>query len=218
MKRLDVVEPDKTHRRVTFIPNFEGGIAMLRKFILTCLLGFALAGNCGAASVRPLQLDEIVDGAAIAFQGTCLGNRSERDAATNLVVTYTRFRVNEVLKGSLPATYEIKQIGGVLGDLVYRADGIPNFVAGEEYVVMLPGVSAAGFSSPVGLGQGKFTVTPGAAGGRVANGRDFREMTAGIADASLPAALVAKAQAAKVRDLDLVEFKQLVRARAARAK
>lgn len=191
---------------------------MLRKFILTCLLGFALAGNCGAATVRPLHLDEIVDGAATAFQGTCLGNRSERDAATNLVVTYTRFRVGEVLKGSVPATYEIKQIGGVLGDLVYRAEGIPNFVAGEEYVVMLPGVSAAGFSSPVGLGQGRFAVIPGAAGGRVANGRDFREMTAGISDASLPASLVAKAEGAKVRDLDLVEFKQLVRARAARAK
>ena len=193
---------------------------MLRKFLVSFLLGLALGGNAGAASVRPMQLDEIVDGAAVAFQGTCVANRSEREAATHLIVTHTTFRVKEVIKGSVPATYEIKQIGGSVGDLVYRVDGVPNFVPGEEYVVLLPGVSSAGFSSPVGLAQGKFTVKSDAAGAKVSNGRDFREMTAGIPDSALPASVaVASAQGeSKVRDMRLDDFKQLVRARVARPK
>jgi hypothetical protein len=120
----------------------------------------------------------------------------------------------------VPGKYSIKQIGGKMpaGELSYRVDGVPTFEVGETYVVLLAGVSAAGFSSPVGLAQGKFTVRKDAAGSVVSNGRDFREMTAGIEPALLPQA-IAKASAlpAPVRSMDMDEFKQLVRARAVRA-
>lgn len=183
---------------------------MLRRNV-ACFLGLALTLPVRAVSVLPLSLDQMIDGAAIAFEGTCIGNRTEREPATNLIVTYTTFAVKDILKGSVPTTHVIKQIGGDLPErgLSYRVDGVPKFVEGQDYVVLLAGVSAAGFSSPVGLAQGKFNVHPDASGRKVSNGRDFREMTTRLS--SLPA----QGAQAPVHQVGLNEFKQLVRERAA---
>ena len=195
---------------------------MLKPFLIACLLGLAFTGPAGAASVRPLALDEIIDTATTAFEGTCTANRTEREAQTNLVVTYTTFAVKDVLKGAVGSTYTIKQIGGNMpaGELSYRVKGVPTFVVGEDYVVLLAGVSSAGFSSPIGLSQGKFTVQKDFSGSSVSNGRDFREMTANMPSGRIPAAtaIVLGEAAAPVRHLGLDEFKQLVRAQAGRGK
>ncbi len=188
---------------------------MLKRFLAGCILGAALATAANAASVRPLLLGEIIETAAVAFEGICIGNRTEREAGTNLVVTYTTFAVKDALKGALGETHVIKQIGGKMpgGEPHFRVRGVPTFAVGESYVVFLAGVSSAGFSSPIGLGQGRFTVLPDAAGPKVVNGRDFREMTAHMPSATMPEATArALAAQAPVRQLGLDEFKQLVRA------
>ena len=185
---------------------------MFKQFLVVCTLALGLASLVEATSVRQLLLDEIIDTSAVSFHGTCTANLTERDAQTNLVVTYTTFEVKDVLKGNVKATHVIKQIGGKMpgGEMSFRVDGVPAFAVGEEYVVFLAGVSAAGFSSPIGLAQGKFTVKQNSLGQRVANGRDFRDMapTAGrfvlLPQATPP-----------IHDLDLNEFKQLTRVRVA---
>ena len=168
-----------------------------------------------AASVLPLYLDEMIDTATTAFEGRVTANRTERDAATKLVVTYTTFEVVDVLKGAVGTKYEIKQIGGKLPDeaLEYRVHGVPTFSVGETYVVFLAGVSPIGFSSPIGLSQGRFGVQEHATGRRVANGRDFRDMTSRIT-AKLPEAARGRMaqESGPVRDLDLDDFKRTVRA------
>jgi hypothetical protein len=179
-------------------------------------LAVAAAIPAQAASVLPLFLDEIVDRAAVAFEGTCVANRSERDPATNLVVTYTTFEVRDALKGAVGTTYTIKQVGGDLPgeDLHYRVDGIPKFAVGEDYVVFLHGASVRGFSSPVGLEQGRFTVRSEGAKRTVANGRDFREMASRMMPVLPPQAKAKLLQSAgPVRSLDLDQFKQMVRDR-----
>lgn len=194
---------------------------MFRSFLAACLLGLAVAGGSQAASVRPLVLDDLVDTAALAFQGTCVGNRVQREESTGFIVTYTTFAVKDALKGPVATTHVIKQIGGNLpeGGMAFRVDGVPAFTVGEDYVVFLAGVSTAGFSSPVGLGQGKFAIRPEAGGAKVGNGRDFREMTAGMPQVALPEAMAkALAGATPVRELGLAEFKQLVRARIGRSR
>jgi hypothetical protein len=200
----------------------EGDSIVLKRFLAACGLGLAFVFPAAATSVIPLYLDEVVDTAAIAFEGVCVSNRTEREAGTNFIVTYTTFEVRDVLKGEVASTYVIKQIGGQLpdGSKVFEIQGVPKFVAGEEYVVFLAGVSSAGFSSPIGLGQGKFSITRDAQGTKVSNGRDFRELTANIAQAPGQKAMVQELQKASqpVRDLDLDAFKQLVRDRVGRAR
>lgn len=191
---------------------------MLRRLFALWMLA-AAAFPAWATIVLPLALDDIVGTAAVAFEGTCTANRTERDAATHLIVTYTTFTVHDVIKGDVGATYTIKQVGGRLPDAsaALVAHGVPEFTTpGEDYVVFLAGVSRSGFSSPVGLAQGKFTVRPGAAGPEVGNGRDFRDMTQNIPEADLAPGLAQKVRhsAQPVRRLGLDEFKQLARQRA----
>lgn len=183
-----------------------------------CLAVLAMA-PVRAHGVLPAYLEELIDDSAIAFQGTCTGNRSERDAQTNYIVTYTTFTVHEVLKGGVGTTYEIKQIGGTLpdGSMRYRVEGVPTFNVGEDYVVFLAGVSPIGFSSPIALGQGAFKVRAQGAAKVVANGRDFREMMSRM-NATLPPAARAQLQAiGPVREWDLDDFKRIVRAHLAGA-
>lgn len=188
---------------------------MTRRFLLACLLGLLISPPVRAVSMLPLYLDQIVAGAAIAFQGKCIDNRTEREANSNLVVTYTTFEVQDVLKGLVGATHVIKQIGGHLpGETAsFDVQGIPSFTIGGNYVVFLAGVSAAGFSSPIGLEQGQFSVISGPAGLEVTNGRDYKDMTADIPAQRLPRTvmIILQQTPGRVWQLGLDDFMQLVR-------
>ena len=189
------------------------GIRALGRFLAAACCAAALLSTAHGASVIPLYLDEMIDTAAGAFEGRVLENRTERDAATGFVVTYTTFEVREALKGHVGARHTIKQVGGVIErDLEFQVPGVPRFKEGADYVVFLAGVSSKGFSSPIGLSQGRFGVITEEGVRKVANGRDFRDMTARMAN--VPGAARAKLQQADpVRKMDLVDFKQLVRGR-----
>ena len=184
-----------------------GGFGLIKKLLFALLL--CAASSSFAATVLPMVLDEIVDSSAVAFQGICTGNRTERDPLTNLVVTYTTFDVKEVIKGNVQKTHVIKQIGGVMpsGEASYLVHGIPKFAVGEEYVLFLAGVSSAGFSSPIGLSQGKFSIEQGDSGKMVSNGRDMRELTAKMPQAD---SLAIKEGSRKI---GLDDLKRLTRAR-----
>lgn len=187
----------------------------LTKLLATILLCVVVPFSARAASVLPLYLDEMIDTSTVAFEGRVIANRSERDPVTKLVVTYTTFEVLDVLKGPVGAKHEIKQIGGRLPDagMEYRVQGVPTFNVGDGCIVFLAGVSSAGFSSPIGLSQGRFSVHEHAGGRRVGNGRDFKDMTSRII-ARMPAN--AKAHVLRdsevVRDMDIDDFKRTVRA------
>ena len=193
---------------------------MLRQFLFAYLLSLIIALPARAMSVLPLYLDEIVNNAAIAFQGKSLENHSERDPQTNSIVTYSTFEVQEVLKGEVGAIHTIKQIGGKLQGEVNQTTGVPTFTVGESYVLFLYGVAESGFSSPVGLGQGKFNILQESTGIHVTNGRDFKEMTLGIPDHLVPPSALIKMRQAPgpIKRLDLDEFKQLVRQQRGAAK
>ena len=169
-----------------------------------------------ATTVLPLYLDEIVTTSTTAFEGTVLENRIERDATTGLPVTFTKFQVTDPIKGAVGSVHTIKQIGGEMADggLNYSIKGVPKFEVGEEYVVFLAGVSAQGFSSPIGLSQGRFKVHKEGNEKRVANGRDFRDMA--TMPGAAPDALVERIRNhdKPVRELELKEFKDLVKRKA----
>jgi hypothetical protein len=189
------------------------GIAAL---LFAALAAFSMAAR--STSVLPVDLDHLVKGAAVAFQGTVTDVHTERDPQSNgRIVTLVTFQVEDALKGPVGSTYTLKQIGGRLptGESL-RIDGIPSYTVGESYVVFLNGPSSLGLSSPVGLSQGRFRIATTATGLEVSNGRDFRDMTANIPQQSLPPgarARFAQAPGSKVRSLGLDDFKQLVRQR-----
>jgi len=191
---------------------------MLKRILLALALVAAML-PAAASSVRDLFLEEIIDDAKVAFQGTVTENRAARDPQSGRIVTYTTFLVQETLKGEVAQTHTIKQLGGVLPaeNVGYAVDARTTFDVGSSYVVFLYGTSSLGFSSPVGTVQGKFSVVQDEEGLAVTNGRDFNDLSANMATEQATAKARGRTRGGG-KKVGLDEFKQLVRARAGVAK
>jgi hypothetical protein len=200
--------------RIAIAIKNERRTTMIRMLLLSCALAVGLANSASATSVRPLLLDEIIDTAATAFEGTCIDNRVELDGKLNIPVTYTTFEVTDVLKGAVPKTHVIKQIGGKLpgSERWFRIGGVPTLEIGQEYLVFIAGVSAAGFSSPIGLEQGTFSIQVRSSGKKVSNGRNLREMTSDSTVSEI------QEGTAPVHEVSLEKMKQLTRDRVGRSR
>lgn len=128
------------------------------------LLFFALGAICslqaGATTVLPVSLQQLSSTAELIFHGTVLSNEVRLDETSGRVATFTTFAVIDVIKGHAGDTHTIKQVGGQLPGSQVRQiiHGVPRFSVGAEYVVFLPPASSLGFSSPIGLSQGRFSV------------------------------------------------------------
>jgi len=171
-------------------------------FAFICLL--ALSGSVSAATVLPLGLERLHGDAKAVFLGECLSNSVELDKQSGRVVTYTTFEVLETYKGKLGQSHTIKQIGGNLPDanLNVRIPGVPQFDVGKRYVVFLPPASKLGFSSPVGLSQGMFTLRTDATGApMVSNGRDVGELMENMAQSKMPSRVADKLRAMPDKEL-----------------
>jgi hypothetical protein len=98
--------------------------------------------------------------------------------------------------------------------------GVPRFAVGEEYVIFLPKASSLGFTSPIGLSQGKFDIRKRNGDTLVSNGRSLAALmkTTPQQDSPIePSALASKrAPTLKAIDgqpasADLTDFIQVVR-------
>ncbi len=138
-----------------------------------CALLFSLSTS--ATSVLPVSLQRMASAAELIFYGKAIENEVKLDDVSGRVATFTTFEIIELIKGTAGATHTIKQIGGQLpGSNVRQViHGVPRFTIGKEYVVFLPKASKLGFSSPVGLSQGRFAVRPAQGDKSVTNGRSI---------------------------------------------
>jgi hypothetical protein len=117
-----------------------------------------------AGQVRPVNLEELTAHAATIFAGRCLEVEVIDDAGLGRETTVATFDVERAVKGATGSTVTLKTIGGDDG----ASAGVPRFRPGDEVVLFLYGESSLGLSSPVGLGQGRFTVFTDKQGTRLA--------------------------------------------------
>ncbi|UCB55589.1 MAG: hypothetical protein JSW45_03420 [Thiotrichales bacterium] len=182
--------------------------------ILPLLLFFSL--QTSATSVLPISLQRMTGVAAQIFHGKVTANEVKLDPASGRVVTYTRFEIIEVIKGDVAATRTIKQLGGQLpgSDVRQIIHGVPAFSVGQEYVVFLPKASRSGFSSPVGLSQGKFDVRKSGGESVISHPRAPAEGTITAAppiSTNLPGGVEIHPQSDKPSTVTLADFLQTVR-------
>jgi hypothetical protein len=172
--------------------------------------------QAAATSVLPVSLQRMATTAAIIFHGTAISNEVKLDQASGRVATYTTFKVNEVIKGDPGTTHTIKQIGGQLPGSNVRQliHGVPQFAVSQEYVIFLPKASSMGFSSPIGLSQGKFDIRKLNGETMVSNGRASATMTKAAPQQALtktPSAIEASQLTAQPAGVRLADFLQSVR-------
>jgi len=118
-----------------------------------------------ASQVRSVNLEQMTARAATIFSGRCIAVRTEADPALGHDVIVARFKVRRAVKGASGPIVTVRMLTG--DDAGGFAD-LPRFQTGEEVVLFLYGESALGLRSPVGLGQGRFRVTPDKQGRQVA--------------------------------------------------
>lgn len=128
----------------------------MRLIVLALML--ALAAPAAAASVRALNLEEMMRLADRVFVGKVVAVRVAFDAATQRPARFTTFEVIRPVKGNLGETVTIKQLAGQLPGQTVLPVGLPAFHPGQELVLFLHGDSSLGYTSPVGLAQGQMTV------------------------------------------------------------
>jgi hypothetical protein len=112
-----------------------------------------------ATTVIPPTFEELVRGAEVAFEGEVVDTRArfedERDG--RVIVTDVYFRVGKVLKGTVGAMTVMEFLGGTVGDLTYRIDGMPVFNKGDRDVIFA--VTSRRLISPlVGLMHGRVRI------------------------------------------------------------
>lgn len=126
---------------------------------LTVLLGFAFSVQTTAQVVR-LNVAQLLRNADRALVGKCISVSTEIDKKLGKPVTIATFTVTQRIKGNIGNEVTIRQFGGKReGSFPLLISGMPSYKEGEEVILFLYGVSQYGFSSPVGLLQGKFLVT-----------------------------------------------------------
>lgn len=144
---------------------------------------FFVSFSASATSLLPITLEQLSTRASLIFYGEVLSNTVQRDDQSRQVATFTEFKIIDLIKGNASSTHTIKQMGGLdkNTNINFHIHGIPKFQNNSRYVVFLPEKSSLGFSSPLGLLQGRFTVTSKNGEQVVSNGRDLsRQNTTGV--------------------------------------
>jgi len=131
----------------------------------------------GATSLKMVNLADMVGHSERIFSGVCQAVSSGLDE-NNMPYTSYSFRVTDSIHGiANQEVVVVKQFGlvepiqlenGVTN--VTRIEGMPRYVPGQEYVLLLNKESSLGFSAPIGLVQGAFLVQGVGASRTVVNG------------------------------------------------
>lgn len=141
--------------------------------IFSLLLSFFIPPATWATSLLPISLEQLSSRATLIFYGKVIDNQVKKDPQSGRIATFTQFEVIDLIKGEAGNSHTIKQIGGHLKETgtIVRIHGVPEYVTGNSYVVFLPEKSTLGFSSPLGLHQGSFSVLTVNGEQIVSNGR-----------------------------------------------
>ena len=112
-----------------------------------------------ATTVECLNLDDLVKKASKIVVGKVSNSRTFWSDNGKLILTSYTIEVQETIKGQASRAVELTTVGGRIGDLVLHVSGMPSFAQGEDAVVFVE--NSGTYSTVVGMGQGKFTVTNG---------------------------------------------------------
>ena len=126
------------------------------------------AGDAVAQRSLPMSLDRMVRQSGVIVHGRIVSTETGRDPRTGLPATWTTVEVRENFYGATGSTVRYKQFGGTVDGIVTPTPDLPRLANDEEVILLLyPASEAAGFQSPVGLGQGVFRVKAVRSGKRV---------------------------------------------------
>lgn len=128
---------------------------MLKKLLVVLVFSSVIR----ATTVERLTLEDLAKRSQSIVEGVVRGSRTYWSPDRKLILTNTTIDVTEAIKGQAARTVEVTTVGGQIGDTVLHVSGMPAFVPGESTIVFVE--VSRGYSTVVGLSQGKFTISNG---------------------------------------------------------
>lgn len=127
-------------------------LSLARIAVSSLLLAVLPVPPLGAGQVRSVGLAEMAHRADRIFSARCIAIDVVPLPQLGREVTEVTFEVERVVKGGVGRTVNVKLLGA--------GDGFdaPRFEPGERVVLFLHADGALGLTSPVGLGQGRFSI------------------------------------------------------------
>ncbi|MSO51661.1 MAG: hypothetical protein CK533_09185 [Acidobacterium sp.] len=110
-----------------------------RLSLLTTLCLLAAAGVARSTTVIPPSFEALVSSANTIFVGEVMNVRAEWDTTPSgrAIITLVTFRVEEVWKGNLGAVTQLEFLGGEIGELGMKVEGMPVFRLGQRDVLFV---------------------------------------------------------------------------------
>jgi hypothetical protein len=136
---------------------------MLRKMIPALCVTALLAAPASATTIARMNLGQLAAAARVVVRARCLGNESRWEGGE--IWTFNRFQTLESFKGSAPAAFTVRLIGGQVGGIESIVAGVPRFFAGEEVILFLDRAAGGAYSVTAWV-EGTFRVRRDAAGRR----------------------------------------------------
>ena len=140
-----------------------------REFLLgtAALASFLASGTAEASVARSVTLKELVQRSRSVVIATPLGATSswERLAGSRRIVTYTRVRVDQLVRGSDPDSSElvVRTLGGSVGKIGQLVEGQAELRAGQSSLLFTLELERDVYGVTA-LAQGEFRVVPESAG------------------------------------------------------
>jgi hypothetical protein len=131
----------------------------MRRCLVAALAALSLSSFVHATTVIAPSFEALVAQADVVFESEVIDARSHLDAGRDgsAIVTDVYFHVEKILKGSAPSTLVLQFLGGEVGDVGYRVDGVPRFVKGDRDVLFAR--TAPQLASPlVGMMHGRVRI------------------------------------------------------------
>ncbi len=112
-----------------------------RLSLLTTLCLLAAAGVARSTTVIPPSFETLVSSANTIFVGEVMNVRAEWDTTPSgrAIITLVTFRVEDVWKGNLGAVTQLEFLGGEIGEIGMKVEGMPVFRLGQRDVLFVAG-------------------------------------------------------------------------------
>ena len=107
----------------------------MRKRIVLSFAIAMLASSAGATTLARMNLRQLTAAATAIVRARCLGSFSAWENGE--IWTRTRFQTLESFKGTLPAEFTVRLVGGQVGAIESIVSEVPRFSPGEEVVLFL---------------------------------------------------------------------------------
>ena len=130
-----------------------------RLSLMTLACTLLAAGVARSTTVIPPSFEVLVSGANTVFVGEVMNIRADWESTPTgrAIVTFVTFRVEAVWKGNLGAVTQLEFLGGEIGEVGMKVEGMPVFRLGQRDVLFVSG-DARTVSPLVGFMHGRLRV------------------------------------------------------------